>query len=125
MTRPMTDPELDLFLSAARDAAPVLSDDLRARILADAQAVPRSVPRSAPRSAPRKAGLLARMARSWLPPSLAGGVTAALGGFWIGAASSLPVAALDVPVWLDQTMIYFDMVAVPLLGATDLPLAGF
>jgi hypothetical protein len=117
----MTDPELDLFLSAARDAAPVLSDDLRARILADAQAVPRSVPRSAP----RKAGLLARMARSWLPPSLAGGVTAALGGFWIGAASSLPVAALDVPVWLDQTMIYFDMVAVPLLGATDLPLAGF
>ncbi|MFN4056722.1 MAG: hypothetical protein ACK4HW_00880 [Roseinatronobacter sp.] len=117
MTKPTTDLDLDLFLAAARDAGPVLSDDLRAHILADADAA------LAP--APQKRAGLSRFLRSWLPPSLAGGVTAAFGGFWIGAATSLPVAALDVPVWLDQTMIYFDMVAMPLLGVTDLSLAGF
>lgn len=121
MTKRMTDTELDLFLAAARDTGPVLSDDLRARILADAAA--ELQPKTQVLAAERPK--LRALFRGWLPPSLAGGLTAAFGGFWIGAASSLPVAALDVPLWLDQTMIYFDMFTVPLLGVSDLSLTGF
>lgn len=118
MTKPTNDPDLDLFFTAARDTGPSLPDELRTRILADADAALRTS------VAPRPRLRLARLLRGWLPPSLAGGLTAAIGGFWIGAASSLPVAALDVPDWLDQTLIYVDMVTVPLLGVTDLTLGG-
>jgi hypothetical protein len=118
MIDPDPDADLDSFLHAARATAPDLPDALRARILADADA------QLAHRPA-RSGWTLRRALGGWLPPSLAGGVTAALGGFWIGAASSLPVAALDVPLWLDQTLIYIDLVTVPLLDVTGLNLTGF
>lgn len=108
-----TDNGLDLFLAAARDAAPEPSAALMARVLADAEALqpsPRPQVEAAPPGRPahrvyRRQGWPARL---W--QRLAGGLTAALGGagavaglataalagVWIGFAQPLPVATLIV-----------------------------
>ncbi len=122
MTTDRNDPDdlLDGLFADARATAPKLSDDLRARIMADADAVlvPVKLPR-ARRSIWTQVGF-------WLPTSLASGLTAAVAGFWLGAvATPLPVAALDVPIWVDDALAYFDTVTLPLLGVDDPYLAGF
>ena len=71
------DPELDLFFDAARQAAPMPSDAVMARILADAAAV-QPVPPGGfwPRWLVKIGGL----------PALGGLVSAACVGFWLGVA---------------------------------------
>ena len=112
---------LDDFFAAARATAPALGDDLRARILADADAVLTTA--RAPAPAPRPS-LWARVG-GWVSGSVAGGLTAAAAGFWFGVATPLPVAALDLPVWVDGALGVFDTVTGPLLGVDDAYLAGF
>lgn len=74
--------DLDLFFSAARDAAPEPSSDLMARIMADAVAAQPVMPAS---SQPVKIGFFAVLLATiggW--PAMAGMVTAAATGIWIG-----------------------------------------
>lgn len=120
---------LDVFFDAARDQAPVLSPDLRARILADAAGAAQNA--AAPgNSAPVRSGraLAHRVGRwfgGWAAPSLAGGITAAAAGFWFGVAAPLPVAALDAPLLLQDALFYFDVISTPLVGLDDPLLWGF
>ena len=79
--RPLNDLELDGLFSAARDAAPVPSEDLMARILADAEARIAAVETP---DAPRRgvfAGVLGLIG-GW--PAAAGLVTATMAGLAIG-----------------------------------------
>lgn len=74
--------DLDLFFCAAQDAAPVPSTDLMARIMADAQA---AQPVIATTVRPSKIGLFTALLATiggW--PAMAGMVTAAATGIWIG-----------------------------------------
>ncbi len=112
---------LDGLFADARATAPALPDDLRARILADADSVLAPV---AP--APRPGFSWRAALGGWLPQSVAGGLTAAAAGFWFGVvATPLPVAALDMPVWVEGALDYIDIVTLPLLGMDDTYLAGF
>jgi hypothetical protein len=118
--RDAPDADLDALFAQARSNAPAMPDDLRARILADAETV------LAPLAVPRQRFSVWRLLGGWLPPSLAGGLTAAATGFWFGVmATPMPVAALDVPVWVDGALGYFDTVTLPLVGLDDPYLAGF
>lgn len=122
MTTDRNDPDasLDALFADARAAAPVLSDDLRARILSDAAAV------LAPAASQRKGFSLRALMAGWVPPSLAGGLTAAAAGFWIGmVATPMPVAALDLPIWVDGALDYIDIVTLPFIGLDETSLAGF
>jgi hypothetical protein len=112
---------LDGLFADSRATAPVLPDDLRARILADAESVLAPL---APR--PRPAVSLRSLFSGWLPTSLAGGLTAAAAGFWLGVvATPLPLAALDMPIWVEGALDYIDTVTLPLLGTDDPFLAGY
>lgn len=94
-SEPPKDP-LDIFFAASRAEAPQLSPELRARLLA--QAVPASVPRAAPpRRWPRLSG--------WIASAVTGGALAGLAGLWIGTAMPLPLLALELPLWLDDTLL--------------------
>lgn len=90
------DKMLEAFFEAARDDAPVPSQDLMARILADAQAelpVPAPIVRQA--AAPRRRGLLASLLAAvggW--PSVATMATATVAGIWIGFAQPDALNAL-------------------------------
>lgn len=113
---------LDLFFDAARDEATAVSPQLRARILADASSVQASANR------PQHASLWQRLRvwfGGWTAPSLAGGLTAAAAGFWFGVAAPMPVAALDAPVWLQDTLVYLDAISTPIIGLDDPLLLGF
>lgn len=112
---------LDDFFAAARQDAPELSADLRARILSGATPQP-AQPDSQPRSiAQRLRGWLS----GWALPGLAGGVTAGLAGLWIGLMVPVPVVALDLPLWMHEALSYVDMIALPLIGLDDPLLMGF
>jgi len=77
---------LDVFFEAARAQAPGPSPDLLARVLADADATRQAHPTVGLAPAPRP-GIAARLYRllgGW--PAMAGLVTAALTGIWIGTA---------------------------------------
>ncbi len=83
---------LEPFFAAAREAPPEVSDDLMARVLADAAA---SVPRDAPlpERAPRR-GAFAQILDGiggW--PSIAGLVTATAAGLWFGFADPYGLVA--------------------------------
>lgn len=113
---------LDLFFDAARDEATAVSPQLRARILADASSVQASANR------PQHASPWQRLRiwfGGWTAPSLAGGLTAAAAGFWFGVAAPMPVAALDAPVWLQDTLVYLDAISTPIIGLDDPLLLGF
>jgi hypothetical protein len=104
--------DLEVFLSAARDAAPELGQDLRGRILADAVRAQR----------PARSVWLPGWLSGWALPGAAGGAFAAAAGFWIGVAAPLP---LDGPVWMLDGLGILDTVTLPLTGVMD-PLAmGF
>ncbi len=111
--------DLEEFLTAARDAAPGLGAGLRHRILSDAVAQQRHatpLPVAAGRALP---AWLSGLLSGWALPGAAGGAMAALGGFWIGLAAPLPV---DAPLWMQDALIYLDIVTLPLVGVMD-PLA--
>lgn len=110
-----TDPDkFDDLFAAARANAPDLPGSLRARILADADAVLAARPT-------QRAGF--RLSLRWAMPSLAGAMTALAAGFWIGVALPDPVDAFTAPVWLLDTFDLIDTVAAPLLGL-DGPFSG-
>ena len=79
------DDALDALFAEARKAAPVPSDDLMARILADAET--EAAAREAPAPRPRFWPSLLESLGGW--PSLAGLAAAAVTGLWIGSAGSL------------------------------------
>ena len=102
------------FLDAARDTTPDLSEGLRARILADADAclVPR--PHAKQRLMPWR-----NWFAGWAVPGLAGGAAIAVAGFWIGVTMPLPVLALDAPEWMESALSYMDLIALQLIGLDD------
>ena len=109
--------ELEIYVTAARAEAPGLRADLRARILADAQATQVAV-----QARPRWKGWFSGLTGHWALPGAAGGVTATVAGFWLGVSAPLP---MESPLWMYAALEYLDVVAVPLLGVVD-PLAmGF
>ena len=84
MTRPNNDMLDDLFAQARADT-PGPSDDLMARVLADADAVQDGF--AAPIPAPEQKGLWARMVETvggW--PAVSGLAAATVAGVWIGVA---------------------------------------
>jgi hypothetical protein len=107
MTTQRNDDEtLEALFGAARAEAQPLSDDLFARIMADAVAVDtaRAVPQV--RAAPR--GWLASfgaMLGGW--PSVAGLATAAMAGVWIGVAQ--PVALDGLGLSSDTTQTGYEL----------------
>ena len=114
-----TDPhDLDDLFAAARAQAPTLGDDLRTRILADADA------EQAARRV-RRGWSLRTLRLGWALPSVAGAATALVAGFWIGVVLPDPVAALDMPFWLSDTFLIIDQMAAPILGLDDPFAMGF
>jgi hypothetical protein len=112
-----TEPDrLDDLFAAARASAPDLPDELRTRILADADAMLNMRP-------PRRVGF--GLSLRWAMPSLAGALTALAAGFWLGIALTDPVDAFVAPVWLLDTFDLIDTVAAPLLGLEDTFGGGF
>lgn len=109
--RPEHDPLADYF-DAARNHAPVLHTELRARIIADAAGI------AAPRPTPARMQSRWHWA-GWAMPGLAGGAVASLVGFWIGVTQPLPVLAADVPLWLVTPLDYIDLMTVTLIGFDD------
>ena len=77
----LSDPELETLFQAGRDAAPVPSEALMARIMADAEA---ETLRRAPSPAParRALGRILDALGGW--PAMAGLATATLAGVWLG-----------------------------------------
>lgn len=90
------DKMLEAFFEAARDDAPVPSQDLMARILADAQAeLPAPAPILRQAVEPRRRSLLASLLAAvggW--PSVATMATATVAGIWIGFAQPDALNAL-------------------------------
>lgn len=105
--------ELEGYFATARESAPELGSDLRARILADAA---RAQPRPA---APARAGRWREWLSGWALPGATGGALASLGGFWIGLAAPLPV---DAPFWAPEALGVLDYLSYSLVGVID-PLA--
>lgn len=98
----MRDDDLELFFEAGRADAPVPSQELMARIMADAEA---NMPPAAPvvQAAPKAglfAGLLAAIG-GW--PAMAGLATATVAGIWIGYAQPTSLTVLAGGVWPAQT----------------------
>lgn len=81
----LTDAGLEAFFDAARDAAPVPSEALMARIMADAEVeiIGRATP---PAPAPRRGAFAAFAAALGGWPALAGLATATVAGVWLGFA---------------------------------------
>ncbi|MFN3972584.1 MAG: dihydroorotate dehydrogenase [Gemmobacter sp.] len=99
------DAALDDLFARARAARPVVPDDLMARVMADAAAVPQAADATAgwpPQARParfRSLGGLRSVLRALAEVfggagALAGVATAGLAGIWIGLASPSPLAAL-------------------------------
>ncbi len=82
--RPLDDSELDGLFAAAKADAPTPSDDLIARIMADAEA---QAAGPAPVSAPKLRRLAALLAAIGGWPSAAGLATAAVAGLAIGLSA--------------------------------------
>ncbi len=94
----MQDDELDHFLEAARQTAVDPSEDLVARILADADAMQPVA--AAAVVTPAKPGVLGRLVLAlggW--PAASGLVTATLAGVWFGYAAPSGFDALSAAVW--------------------------
>lgn len=108
MTKKTSDDDLSPFFAAGQ-AAP-LSDGLRARILADAQA-------SLPRPIPAWPVRLRDWAGGWAVPSVAGGVGATLAGVYLGLV--MPLSVYDAPVWMDGALGVLEAVTAPIVGVGD------
>jgi hypothetical protein len=90
------DDALGVFFDAARDTAPAPSEDMLARILADAETVRRRADDRGPR---RTGRARARDALGgW--PAMAGLAAATLAGLWIGAALPARVTGPDAPAFV-------------------------
>ncbi|MHC0054421.1 dihydroorotate dehydrogenase [Actibacterium sp. D379-3] len=93
-----TERELERFFAAARQAAPMPSEALMARVAADAAAQMQVASAAAPRR--DRPGLLAGLMRQiggW--PALAGLATATVAGVWIGYAAPGEVGPLTAGLW--------------------------
>lgn len=105
----ITDQELEQFFEAGRAGAPVPSDDLMARVLADAaalQARPAPVVPPVPR-----AGWVQRVLTQlggW--PAVAGLATATMAGVWIGYAAPAGLDSLTASVWPGSADSGYDVV---------------
>lgn len=112
--------ELDSFFRAARAAAPVPSEDLMARILADAATAQPKAPAWAAVPAPTPAPIWAPAARAragWLglrrrflpalggPGVVAGLACAAVAGAWIGFLQPAPLVGLASRVTGQSAML--------------------
>jgi predicted lipid-binding transport protein (Tim44 family) len=98
----------------ARTHAPQLRASLRAQIVEQALAPAAPAPRAKP-----SLRVLRRWFSGWAMPGLAGGALATLAGVWIGASVTLPLAALDMPIWLDAPLGVIESVAIHLIGVDD------
>jgi len=110
-------PENDLlaqFFDAARDTKPEFGTELRARILADADACLTPAPRRKQRFAPWR-----NWFSGWAAPGLAGGAAVAVAGFWIGVSLPMPGLALDAPEWMQGALGTIDLIAMQLIGLDD------
>ena len=96
----------------ARNHAPQLRSTLRGQIVE--QALAASVP--APRAMRPN---WHRWFSGWAMPGLAGGALATLAGVWIGASVPIPMAAFDMPLWLDTPLGIIENVAIHLIGVDD------
>ena len=96
----MTDKDpLDPFFEAARAQRPAPSDDLLARVMADAEAA--ATARVPVEQVDSRTGVLVRLKEAlggW--PGLAGLTAAAAAGVWIGVAVP-DIGALSLPSWSD------------------------
>lgn len=100
------DDELELFFDVARAETPVPSQDVLARILADADKMMPVAPVQAPARAPGLwAGLLAAVG-GW--PAVAGMATATVAGVWIGFAQ--PDGVGDLATGILPDMIAYEVV---------------
>ena len=95
------DSDLDAFFAAAKTEAPRVSDDLMARVMADAMAeMPRAAEPAAevvPPAPARTSGWLSGVLDvigGW--PAAGGLLTAGLVGVWIGVSPPVPLQELDV-----------------------------
>lgn len=126
MTKPDEDQlALDAFFAAGRAAAPDPSEALLARILADAAEVQVSATAAADARRGRGpfglwAGLLAALG-GW--PAVAGLASAAVAGFWIGAAQPDVASFVGLPV-ADATSTGNTGYDLSDLGLGGLALAG-
>lgn len=93
--RPLEEAELDALFGAARAAGPAPSDDLMARIMADAEAeLPAAT--ATPRAVPERRGWLSGLLSGiggW--PAAAGLAAAAVTGLAIGVASPSALESLS------------------------------
>ncbi len=106
--------DLDDLLAEARSARPLPSDDLMARILADAEEVAEARERPIPVAAPARAGW-----RDWLAtlggwPAVGGLVASTLAGLWIGVAQPAPLSDLAASVWGEQVSVNLGVDVDPL-----------
>lgn len=111
-------PDIEVFLSAARQDAPGLGAPLRERILADAAGVAHI----------RRTGTQARARRfpgwfsGWVLSGTTGGALVTLAGFWVGLVAPLP---LDAPLWMLDGLSHLETVTLPLFGVMDPLVMGF
>ncbi|MFO7758576.1 MAG: hypothetical protein R6V26_08870 [Roseovarius sp.] len=87
---------LEAFFHAARRTAPAPSEDMLARVLADAETVRTAAQVRRPGTA-RRARLRDRLG-GW--PAMAGLATATLAGLWIGAALPARITGDDAPAYI-------------------------
>lgn len=100
----MTDPKMDMLddiFAHARAVAPTPSDDLVARVLADAKAAGKEVAAPAPRPG-FFAGLL-DVVGGW--PSVGGLVAATVAGIWVGVAPPASVEDFTASTFGDAVTI--------------------
>lgn len=94
-----TDKELEPFFAAGREVAPIPSEELLARVLADARAEQPGPDFLAGDARPRTGwlGRLAQAVGGW--PAVAGLATATVAGLWIGYAAPGQVDTLAAQIW--------------------------
>ena len=115
------DDALDALFAQARVTPPSPSDDLQARIVADALAVQAAFAEPVAAPAPERAGIFQRFAAvfgGW--PALGGMATACVLGIWIGAAP--PAFLPDAAQYLDagaQEVDVFDSYEMAIAWSED------
>lgn len=101
----MTDPKFDMLddlFAQARDQTPVVSDDLMARVLADAATAQTREP-VVVASGPGPFGRLFEVLGGW--PALGSLTAATVAGIWIGMSPPLAVEDMTAGLWGETVTI--------------------